>query len=212
MDCFSVKMTNGTVTGDARSRSYRLATLRTFDRFNDLLMTLPARFLRHCAAVRPHLDVVFKPARGEIEGMPEAVPCFGAVFSQKRGRCVAIVANGGGPVRRLQPTIILFLHDVTVCTGRSIVGEIGPTLGVGECVRTHTGRNTDRKPDDNPSIAGQFLCSLCALVKRRHRTRTAESAPDRRDWHRDADRSADKHWRRRGLREQDLYRRIVLDA
>jgi len=81
MDCFSVKMTNGTVTGDARSRSYRLAPLRTFDRFNDLLVTLPARSLRHCPAVRPHLDVVFKPARGEIKGMPEAVPCFGAIFS-----------------------------------------------------------------------------------------------------------------------------------
>jgi len=76
----SMKMSNGTVTGDARSRS-RFATMWTFDGFNDLLVTLPARSLRHCPAVRPHLDVVFKPARGEVKGMPEAVPCFGAVFS-----------------------------------------------------------------------------------------------------------------------------------
>ena len=73
---------------------------------------------------------------------------------------MAIIANGGGPVRRLQPTIILFLHDVAVCTGRGIVGEIGPTLGVGKCVRTHSGRNADREPEDNPSVAGQFHGSL----------------------------------------------------
>src|SRR5687767_11678741 len=69
----SVKMSNRTVTGYARSRSC-FASVRTLDRFNDLLVTLPARSLRHGAAVRPHLDIVFKPAGGEIEGMPETVP------------------------------------------------------------------------------------------------------------------------------------------
>ena len=80
---------------------------------------------------------------------------------------MAIVANGSGPVRRLKPTIVLFLHDVTVCTGRSIVGEIGPTLGVGECVRTHTGSNADREPEDNPSVAGQFHFLLCTVANPR---------------------------------------------
>jgi hypothetical protein len=164
-----MKMSNGTVAGDARSRLYRLATLRTFDRFNDLLVTLAACFLRHLPAVRPHLDVVFKPASREVEGMPETIPCFGAVFSQKRCRRVAIVANRRGPVRRLQPTIILFLHDMTVGTGRSIVGEIGPALGVRECVRTHSGSNADSKPKDNPSVAGQFHCALCTVANLRPR-------------------------------------------
>src|SRR3990172_2008711 len=102
-------MSGGTVTGDARKRNGSLASMRTFDCFDNFLVTLPACLFRHFTAVRPHLNVVFKPAGGEVKGMPETIPSFGAVFPKESGRCMTIVANGGGPVRRLKPAIILFL-------------------------------------------------------------------------------------------------------
>ena len=80
---------------------------------------------------------------------------------------MTIVANGGGPVRRFTPAIILLLHDMTVGISRGIIGEIGPTLSVSECVRTHSCGNANGKPEKYPSEGKQFHASLVTLASPR---------------------------------------------
>src|SRR5947208_2284825 len=52
-------------------------------------------------------------------------------------------------VRRFEPAIELFTHDVAVGAGRGIIGKVGPTLGVGKGVEADADSNTKEDANQN---------------------------------------------------------------
>ena len=64
--------------------------------------------------------------------MKETVVGFGDELSERVGRQVAIVAGRYTLVARVEPRVVLRLHDVTVDAGVGIVDEIRPALSVAE--------------------------------------------------------------------------------
>ena len=45
-------------------------------------------------------------------------------------RYMAIIARCNGMMTRLLPAVILFAHDMAVCTSLRVIGEIGCTLRI----------------------------------------------------------------------------------
>ena len=114
--------------------------MRAFNRLHDFLVTLAAGFFSYLTASGRDVNVVFKPARREIVGMPEAVARFSGVLRNQSGRCMAIITNGNCAMARLQPTAKLVLHDVTVHACLSVISHVRVAAGINEGVRTHTYR------------------------------------------------------------------------
>jgi hypothetical protein len=79
-------------------------------------------------------DSVGIPTCREVERMPKAVVGLHSIFSEDVVRCVAIIASSGSTMTRLQPRIVLRLHDVAVGTSRGIVREVGISPGIDESV------------------------------------------------------------------------------
>ena len=90
-------MSDRVVTLKTTSLEVGIGRMR-FNRPHNLLMTLPASSFRYFAPVCRDLNVVWEPASGEVVGMPEPVPRFGRVFTNKVWRSVTVVTNGDGPV------------------------------------------------------------------------------------------------------------------
>src|SRR5215475_14659750 len=91
--------------------------------------------------------------------MPEPVRCLRRIFAHKICRGVAAIAGGNRAVRRLEPAIELFAHDVAVGAGCRVVSEIGPTLGVGESINTDANGNTDNHSKQDAFDHARFhLC------------------------------------------------------
>src|SRR5687767_2719733 len=78
----------------------------------------------------------------EFYGMVPAIIGFRDPFPKKIMRSVAIVADGAGVVRRLQPRIEMIVHDVTVRACLWPVGEVSEALRELEGVRTETKQET----------------------------------------------------------------------
>jgi hypothetical protein len=85
-------------------------------------MTIPASLLDYLAAVLFDLNVVLVAARCEVERMPETVGSLCRVLAEKILRCVTAIAHGDCTVRRLEPTVVLLAHDVTIGAGCWIIG------------------------------------------------------------------------------------------
>jgi hypothetical protein len=73
-------------------------------------------------------------ARGEVERMPEAVRGIRRVLAEEIRWRVAVVAGGYGAVRRLQPAVLLLVHNVAVGARRVIVHQVRRAFGVNERV------------------------------------------------------------------------------
>ena len=101
---------------------------------DNLAVAIATGLLDYFTTVLGNLDVVFKSTGGEVERVPEAVPRLGRVFPYQVWRRMTVITDSHGPVRRLDPGTVFPVHDVTVGTGLRIVGEVGPSLGVGERV------------------------------------------------------------------------------
>jgi hypothetical protein len=78
------------------------------------------------------LDPVREAARGESPGMEVAVDRLSRVFPDESGRSMAVVAYRRGAVRALHPSLILFLHDMTVGAGRWVISQVGSALCIAE--------------------------------------------------------------------------------
>ena len=115
-----------------------------FNRTDNLLVTLAASSLSNFAPVRRDLNIVREPAGGEVVGMPESVARFGRVFTNKLGRSVTVVANGDRPVARLNPGVVLLIHDVTIDASVRVIGHVRVTPRVDEGVGAHADGETKR--------------------------------------------------------------------
>jgi hypothetical protein len=80
------------------------------------------------------LDGVWIFAAGEVEGVPEPVVSFDRVFSNDVMRSVAVVAGCGVVMARLDPSIVLLAHDVTIDAGGGIIRKVRVALGIDERV------------------------------------------------------------------------------
>ena len=112
-------------------------------------MTFPAGLFRYFAAAWRDVNVVFIPARREIVRVPKAVACLGHVLGHKTRWGMTIIADGYGAMARLDPTAELFLHDVAVYTGVSIVGHVGIAAGVNKRVGANSHGQTERDTDNH---------------------------------------------------------------
>lgn len=81
--------------------------------------------------------------------MPETVPRFGTVFSDRVGRRVTIVTGRDGLVARFHPTVILLVHDVAICTRERFVAHIRITLAVPKGIDTNPDRKAEADAGDN---------------------------------------------------------------
>ena len=79
-----------------------------------------------------------------------------SILADKVRRGVAAIAGRDRAVRRLDPAIKLFAHDVAVGAGRRIVSEVGPTLGIGEGVEANANSDTDHNPEYNSRNRAEF--------------------------------------------------------
>ena len=75
--------------------------VRAFNRLHDFLVTLAAGLFSYFTPSRRDVNVVFKPARREVVGMPETVARFSGVLRNQSGRCMAIIAYGNCAMARL---------------------------------------------------------------------------------------------------------------
>ena len=94
-------------------------------------MAFAACFFGLLAIPIGHLDRLMKIASGKCIGMKQAIDSFAFQFGKSRSRIgVAIVALCVCVVGRIDPGVIVLLHDVAIRTGQRIVAEIGSAFGV----------------------------------------------------------------------------------
>lgn len=97
-------------------------------------MAAAARLFGDACVALADLNRLVKSAERKIIRMPEAVRSFGVIFPDNVGRRVTIVTRRDVLVARLDPAVILVVHNVAVRARRGIIAEVGITLGVNECV------------------------------------------------------------------------------
>ena len=141
--------------------------MRPGNGLHDIQMTFVAGALRNLQIVWLDLQRVRMPARCEREGMPETVGSLGGILADEAGGRVAIIANRDGAMARLDPAIVVLLHDVAIGAGCGVVGQVGSALGVHEGVRTnpgnHSNGNTQQKPGSGNIHHGKnFPVGACA--------------------------------------------------
>ena len=142
-------MSHRVVTAQTSELRAARCRVRRFDGIDNFLMTVPAGLLGDLPAVRLDLNVVFVAAGGEEKGMPEAIGGLGRIFADEICRSVTAIAGRHRAVRRFEPAIELFTHDVAVGAGRGIIGKVGPTLGVGKGVQADADSNTKEDANQN---------------------------------------------------------------
>ena len=123
------------------------------DLLDDVLMTLAASVFRHAPAafLNPNWFVVITCRKRKR--MKEAVLRFREILRNYPRRRVAIIARRYRTMARLDPSVEVALHDVTVGAGRGIIPEVRSTFGIDEGVRTKPRRSTDDNGDpggENP--------------------------------------------------------------
>src|SRR5262245_46460713 len=99
--------------------------------------------------------------------MPEPIRCLRGVFADKICRGVAAIAGGNCAVRRLEPAVELFTHDVAVGAGCRVVTEIGPTLGIGKSINADANGNPDNHSKQDTLDHARFhLCFPSPTIAR----------------------------------------------
>ena len=91
--------------------------------------------------------------------MPKTVRRLRRVLADEICRRVAAIAGGDRAMGRLEPAVELLAHDMAVGAGRRIIGEVGPTLGIGESINANANGNTDNYSNQNALNRAQLhLC------------------------------------------------------
>src|ERR1044072_5670914 len=98
--------------------------MQSFDCLYYFLMALPASLLCHLAVMRLNAQRFGEAARRESKRMPESVGSLGSILCDKAQRRMALVAGRHSAMARLDPPVIVLLHDVAVGAGRRIVSQI----------------------------------------------------------------------------------------
>ena len=98
--------------------------MRAFNRLHDGTMTAATGLLSDGSIARPYGQRLMKSPGGESERVPEAIRGLGHVFGQKAGWCVTIIADRSQAMARLDPAVILLLHNVAVGARRRIIRQV----------------------------------------------------------------------------------------
>ena len=98
--------------------------------------------------------------------MPEPIRCLRRVFPDEICRGMAAIAGRDPAMRRLQPAVEFLLHDMAVGAGRRIIGEVGPTLGIGEGIDADANGDTDNHSKQD-ALDGVNLHLHLSLVRNR---------------------------------------------
>lgn len=96
----------------------------------DVFVTAPAGVFRHSVIELGDLDRVWIVAAGKVVRMPESVVGLHCILADDVVRCVAIVTCGHRTMARLEPSIVLGLHDVAIGACCGPVGQVGISFGI----------------------------------------------------------------------------------
>jgi hypothetical protein len=118
------------------------------DRCGDGFVAMAARTFHDLVIKFSDLDGVWIFAGGEIEGVPESVIRLDRVFSDDVMRSVTVVAGCGVVMARLDPSIVLLAHDVTVDAGGGIVRQVRVSFGIDERISTDANDEAERDRED----------------------------------------------------------------
>ena len=90
------------------------------------------------------LNVVGKSSSGEGKRVEETVGGLDGVLAGEIVRRMAVIAHGDGVMTALYPSGVVILHDMAVCAGFRIIGEVGVSPGVNEGVETEADEQTEQ--------------------------------------------------------------------
>src|SRR6476469_572861 len=88
--------------------------------------------------------------------MPEAIGRFYRVFADEVGWCVAAITGGNRAMRRFEPAVKLFPHDVAIGARRRIVRQVRPAFLIGESICANTDSDADNH-SENDAVDGSKL-------------------------------------------------------
>lgn len=138
-----MQMSHRVVAAQAGELPAGRCRMRRLDGADNLPVAVATGLLSDLAAVRFDLNIVLVAARGEKKRMPEAIGRFRRILADEICRGMAVIAGRHRAVRRLEPAVELFAHDVAVGASRRVISKVGPTLGIGESIDTDAKGNTD---------------------------------------------------------------------
>ncbi len=96
-----------------------------------------------------HPDRFMKSVGCEIVGMPEAVRGLRHILADKTRRSVTIVADGDRVMTRLDPTVVLVVHDMAVSARFRVVAQVGIALGIDKREATNPDSRAQRHSEEN---------------------------------------------------------------
>jgi hypothetical protein len=96
-----------------------------------------------------HPNRFMKSVGCEIVGMPEAVRGFRQILTDKTRRSMTIVAGGNRVMTRLDPPVVLVVHDMAIRASFWVITQIGITLGIDKREATDPDGGTQRHSKQN---------------------------------------------------------------
>ncbi len=108
---------------------------------NEIPVATQTSILSHSAISGFDLDRFVKILQGERQRVKEPVVRLGDPLAQKVVRQMAIVADGDVPMPRVQPGIVVILHDVAIRAGQRIIAQITGALTIAKGEYADTAEN-----------------------------------------------------------------------
>lgn len=118
---------------------------------NNRLVATAAGSLGHFPVIWLNPQWIGKITSGKGYRMPETVLSLCPVLGKRGMRRMAIIAGRNRTVARFRPSIEMLLHDVAVGTCRRVVGKVGPSLGIDECVGNDSNHQPTNSSHNHPS-------------------------------------------------------------
>ena len=145
------------MTADARGAVRgRMFVLRSFNHFGNRSVALATCIIGDLLVPFRDLDRVGIIARREIKRMPETVLRLRRVFTNEVSRGVTVVAGRHAAMARLDPAVVLLLHDVAIHASLGIIGHVGATLGVNERESADSERQAQSSAENDSSDSRAF--------------------------------------------------------
>ena len=146
-------MTNAFVTGQAVGG---IVAAFMADSIDQVAMAVQTGVLGHPAIEWRDANGLGKGAGSESDTVPETVQPLNSVFGDDVVmRCVTIVARRHRLMAAVVPTVVDFLHDMTVGAGLWVTGEVGETLGLAEAQTTQSDDTAQRRRERQPDPQGK---------------------------------------------------------
>jgi len=126
-----------------------LAETVSGDRFGQVAVASPARFLGHAAISFGDLDRFVKVIESKVIRVPKTVRGLGRVLADQIVRRVAVVTRRNVFMAAFLPTVQLFFHDVTIGASHRVVAQIGIAFRIDESEQSAPDRQSDGDTDNS---------------------------------------------------------------